>query len=69
VSDRRFNRLRMPAESDPRPCPQFAGLEHRRATEAQAERAHRNTRRHHRDRRLAAKLDELLGPVDAEEGQ
>jgi hypothetical protein len=30
-------------------------------------RAHRNTKRTWSDRRLAAKLDELLGPVDEDE--
>jgi hypothetical protein len=48
------------------PCPGFAGIESRRASAAAQDRAHRATRRTLRDRRLAAKLDDLLGTVDDE---
>ena len=51
----------------PRSCPEFAGLPSRLATPTNLERAHEGTRRHHRDKRLARKLDELLGPVDADD--
>jgi hypothetical protein len=56
----------------PRPCPQFAGVEHRRARPDQAERARLSRSRTWKGRRLAAKLDELLGSPDDElalEGQ
>lgn len=49
------------------PTPDFAGIELRRATEAQLDRAHRATKRTFRERRVAAKLDEVLGSVDAED--
>jgi hypothetical protein len=49
------------------PGPGFAGIESRRATPGAQVRAHRNTRKHWADRRLAAKLDDLLGPIEDEE--
>lgn len=54
----------MTASSLPRPSRGFAGINLRRASDEQLERAHRQTKRHHADRRLAAKLDDLLGAVD-----
>lgn len=51
----------------PRSCPEFAGLPSRLPTRDNLDGAHRGMRRHHRDKRLAAKLDELLGPVDDED--
>jgi hypothetical protein len=48
------------------PCAPFAGIEIRRASPESQQRAHRNTKRHWKDRRLAAKLDELLGNADAD---
>lgn len=66
MTDRRFNRLRMPAESDDRPPSQFAGIESRRPTPIQSERARLSRARTWKGRRLAAKLDELLGSPDDE---
>jgi hypothetical protein len=42
----------------------FAGIAMRRASTESQQRAHRNTKRHWSDRRLAAKLDDLLGSAD-----
>jgi hypothetical protein len=49
------------------PSPDFAGLTFRRATDQMLDRAHQATRRTFRDRKLAAKLDQLLGSVDDED--
>lgn len=57
----------MTARPDARPSPQFAGLESRRATSDQVARAHRHAQRTYSDRRLAAKLDDLLGPIEEED--
>lgn len=57
----------MTTRPESRPSPQFAGLESRRATSDQVARAHRHARRTYSDRRLASKLDDLLGPVDEED--
>lgn len=48
-------------------CPDFAGIEWRRASDEQIERARRHTLRAHRERRLAEKLDALLGAVDGDD--
>ncbi len=60
MSDRR-----LPAEREPSSTPKFCGgVESRRPTPKNLERAHRATARSYRDRRLAEKLDALLGSVD-----
>jgi len=73
VTDRRFNRLRMPAEWEPRESKAFAGLPSRPVPPATRERAHKASKRTWEGRKLAKKLDDLLGPIDAdlavEEGQ
>jgi hypothetical protein len=66
MTDRRFNRLRMPAEWDARESKAFAGLPSRPAPPATLERAHRASKRTWEGRKLAKKLDELLGTVDQE---
>lgn len=48
------------------PTPGYEGIALRTARPDQTERAHKNTRRFHERRRAAAKLDEVLGPVEEE---
>jgi len=50
-----------------RRCAPQDGLLSRTASPEQQARAHRNTKRHWRDKRLTAKLDELLGRVDEDD--
>lgn len=49
------------------PTPQFAGIELQLPSPEARARARRNTKKHWDGRRLAAKLDELLGSVDEDE--
>jgi hypothetical protein len=47
----------------------FAGVQHRKARPEQTERATRHMARSHQDRKLAAKLDALLGRADWDEDE
>lgn len=60
-----YFRRRRPSDFDPTPETKgFAGVQHRTARPDQTDRATAGMTRSHRDRKLGAKLDALLGPVD-----